>query len=40
MESWHHIHCDHAFATGYDSLPSLLVNGDLKQGLVVQALKD
>ena len=40
MENWHRIHYDHAFATGHDGLPNLLVNGSFKQQFVMQLLKD
>ena len=40
MENWHRIHYDHAFATGHDGLPGLLVNGSFKQQFVMQLLKD
>jgi acyl dehydratase len=40
VENWHRIHYDHAFATGHDKLPDLLVNGTLKQQLVMQLLRD
>ena len=36
----HKIHYDLPFATGHDKLPSLLVNGSLKQQFIVQLLKD
>ncbi len=40
MENWHKIHYDLPFATGYDKLPGLLINGSLKQQFIVQLLKD
>ena len=39
IENWHRIHYDAPFATGHDGLPALLVNGSLKQHLLVQALR-
>lgn len=40
MENWHRIHYDHAFATGHDGLPDLLINGSLKQQFIAQLLRD
>jgi acyl dehydratase len=40
MENWHKIHYDLPFATGHDKLPSLLINGSLKQQFILQLLKD
>jgi len=39
MENWHRIHYDAPFATGHDQLPGLLINGSLKQHLMVAALR-
>jgi hydroxyacyl-ACP dehydratase HTD2-like protein with hotdog domain len=39
IENWHRIHYDAPFATGHDGLPALLVNGSLKQHLIVAALR-
>ena len=39
-ENWHKIHYDLPFATGHDKLPSLLINGSLKQQFVASFLKD
>ena len=40
MENWHRIHFDREFAVGHDKLPDLLVNGSLKQHLIVHMAKD
>jgi acyl dehydratase len=40
VENWHRIHYDHAFATGHDKLPGVLVNGSWKQHVLVQLAKD
>lgn len=39
-ENWHKIHYDLPFATGHDKLPSLLINGSLKQQFVASYLKN
>lgn len=39
-ENWHKVHYDAPFATGHDKLPSLLINGSLKQQFLVQLLKE
>jgi acyl dehydratase len=40
MENWHRIHYDRRYAVEHDGLPDLLVNGSLKQHLILQLLKD
>lgn len=40
MENWHKIHYDREFAVEHDKLPSILVNGTLKQQFILQLLKD
>jgi acyl dehydratase len=40
MENWHRIHYDAPFAVEHDGLPAPLVNGSLKQHLIVSALRD
>jgi len=40
IENWHKIHYDLPFSVEHDKLPSLLVNGSLKQQFMVQLLKD
>ena len=40
IENWHKIHYDHAFATGHDKLPGLLVNGTLKQQFILELLTE
>lgn len=40
IENWHRIHYDAPFAVEHDGLPGPLVNGSLKQHLIVQALRD
>lgn len=40
IENWHRIHYDQAFAVEHDKLPSVLINGSLKQQFVMQALCD
>ncbi len=39
MENWHRIHYDRTFAVEHDKLPDLLVNGTLKQQLILQHLR-
>jgi acyl dehydratase len=39
IENWHRVHYDFRFATGHDGLPDNLVNGSLKQHLVIQAFR-
>lgn len=36
VENFHRIHYDHAFATGHDKLPGILINGSWKQHVLVQ----
>lgn len=40
IENWHRIHYDRSFAVEHDKLPDLLINGTLKQQLIVQAIRD
>ncbi len=40
IENWHRIHYDRQFAIEHDKLPDLLINGTLKQQLVVQAIRN
>jgi hypothetical protein len=39
VENFHRIHYDHAFATGHDKLPGILINGSWKQHVLVQLVK-
>jgi acyl dehydratase len=39
IENWHRIHYDHAFATGHDGLPDLVVSGSWKQHFVAQMVR-
>jgi acyl dehydratase len=39
IENWHRVHYDFRFATGHDGLPDNLVNGSLKQHLVIQGFR-
>jgi len=40
MENWHKIHYDQKFAVEHDKLPGIIVNGTLKQQIIMQILKD
>jgi acyl dehydratase len=39
IENWHRVHYDFRFATEHDGLPDNVVNGSLKQHLVIQGLR-
>lgn len=40
IENWHRIHYDRPFAVEHDKLPDVLINGSLKQHLLVQAVRN
>jgi len=40
MENWHKIHYDQHFAVDHDKLPGIIVNGTLKQQIIMMILKD
>ena len=40
MENWHKIHYDQQFAVEHDKLPGIIVNGTLKQQIIMMMLKD
>ena len=40
MENWHKIHYDQKFAVEHDRLPGIIVNGTLKQQIIMKMLKD
>ena len=39
MENWHKIHYDRNFAVEHDKLPGILINGTLKQQMIMQFLR-
>ena len=39
MENWHKIHYDRKFAVEHDKLPGILINGTLKQQMIMQFLR-
>lgn len=39
-ENWHKIHYDQKFTTEHEGLPGLLINGSLKQQILLQMLKN
>jgi len=40
MENWHKIHYDQQFTVEHDKLPGIIVNGTLKQQIIMMILKD
>jgi acyl dehydratase len=40
MENWHKIHYDWKFAVEHDKLPGILINGTLKQQMIMQFLRE